>query len=88
LEEKMIKLIAIAFVILAGDPGFVVMEGSFGGKWLELLKEIAPRVVGVAVLFNPATAPYAEYWLNPFKAAATSFAFEVTVALNPRCLRA
>jgi putative tryptophan/tyrosine transport system substrate-binding protein len=33
--------------------GFVVMEGSFGGKWLELLKEIAPRVVGVAVLFNP-----------------------------------
>jgi ABC-type uncharacterized transport system substrate-binding protein len=60
--------------------GFVVMEGSFGGKWLELLKEIAPRVVGVAVLFNPATAPYAEYWLNPFKAAATSFAFEVTVA--------
>jgi putative tryptophan/tyrosine transport system substrate-binding protein len=60
--------------------GFVVMEGSFGGKWLELLKEIAPRVVRVAVLFNPATAPYAEYWLNPLKTAAPSFGFEVTLA--------
>jgi putative ABC transport system substrate-binding protein len=60
--------------------GFVVMEGSFGGKWLELLKEIAPRVVRVAVLFNPATATYAEYWLNPLKTAAPSFAVEVTLA--------
>ena len=40
------------------------------GKWLELLKEIAPRVARVAFLFNPATATYAEYYLNPFKAAA------------------
>ena len=31
------------------------------GKWLELLKEIAPRVARVALLFNPVTAPYAEY---------------------------
>jgi putative ABC transport system substrate-binding protein len=42
-------------------------------KWMELLKEIAPRVTRVAFLFNPATAPYAEYWLNPFKAAGASF---------------
>jgi putative ABC transport system substrate-binding protein len=60
--------------------GFVVMEGSFGGKWLEFLKEIAPRVVRVAVLFNPATATYAEYWLNPLKAAAPSFGLEMAVA--------
>ena len=51
-----------------------------GGKWLELLKEIAPRVARVAALFNPATAPYAEYWLNPFKAAAASFAVQAIVA--------
>ena len=50
------------------------------GKWLELLKEIAPRVTRVAILFNPAMAPYAEYYLNPFKAAAASFAVEVIVA--------
>ena len=31
----------------------------------ELLEEIAPRVTRVAVLFNPATAPYAEYYLKP-----------------------
>src|SRR5215471_19053910 len=46
------------------------------GKWLELLKEIAPRADRVAFLFNPATATYYEYWLGPFKAAAVSFAVE------------
>ena len=50
------------------------------GKWLELLKEIAPRVNRVAFLFNPATATYAEYYLNPFKAAAASFAVEAIAA--------
>jgi ABC-type uncharacterized transport system substrate-binding protein len=53
--------------------GFIAVEPSMGGKWLELLKEIAPRVARVAMLFNPATAPYAELFLNPFKAAAASF---------------
>jgi ABC-type uncharacterized transport system substrate-binding protein len=33
------------------------------------------------MLFNPATATYAEYWLNPFKAAAASFA---VVAIEAR----
>jgi putative tryptophan/tyrosine transport system substrate-binding protein len=60
--------------------GFVTMQPTMGGKWLELLKEIAPRVARVAALFNPATAPYAEYWLNPFKAAAASFAVQAIVA--------
>ena len=59
--------------------GFTAMEGSVAGKWLELLKEIAPRVVRV-FLFNPATAPYAEYYLTPFKAAATSFGVEAVAA--------
>ena len=60
--------------------GFILMEPTMAGKWLELLKEIAPRVNRVAFLFNPATAPYAEYYLNPFKAAAASFAVEAIVA--------
>jgi len=50
------------------------------GKWLELLKEVAPRIARVAFLFNPATAPFAEYYLNPFKAAAASFAVEAIAA--------
>ena len=59
--------------------GFINMEPTLAGKWLELLKEIAPRVVRVALLFHPATAPFAEYWLNPFKAAAASFGVEGVV---------
>jgi putative tryptophan/tyrosine transport system substrate-binding protein len=60
--------------------GFVTMEPTVAGKWLDLLKETAPRVARVAMLFNPATAPYAEYWLNPFKAAAASFAVQAIAA--------
>jgi putative ABC transport system substrate-binding protein len=59
--------------------GFNVSEPTMAGKLMELLKEIAPRVARVAMLFNPATATYAEYWLNPFKAAA-SFAVEAIAA--------
>ena len=53
--------------------GFMIIEGSLGGKWVELLKEIAPSVARVALLFNPVTAAYAEYYLDSFKAAAASF---------------
>jgi putative ABC transport system substrate-binding protein len=60
--------------------GFITMEPTMAGKWLELLKEIAPRVARSSLLFNPATAPYAEYFLNPFKAAAASFGVEAIAA--------
>jgi putative ABC transport system substrate-binding protein len=43
-------------------------------------QEIAPRVVRVAFLFNPTTAPYAEYYLKPFEAAALSFGVEAIAA--------
>jgi putative tryptophan/tyrosine transport system substrate-binding protein len=56
--------------------GFTNIEPTMASKWLELLKEVAPRVARVAFLFNPATAPYAEYYLSPFKAAAASVAVE------------
>ena len=35
--------------------GFTNFEASMGGKWLELLKEIAPRTTRVALIFNPDT---------------------------------
>jgi len=60
--------------------GFQAMVGSLASKWLELLKEIAPRVTRVAMLFDPVVAPYAESFLNPFKAAASSFAVEAITA--------
>jgi ABC-type uncharacterized transport system substrate-binding protein len=60
--------------------GFTAIEGSLGGKWVELLKEIAPQVTRVALLFNPAMATYAEYYLHPFKVAAASLGVEAIVA--------
>jgi putative ABC transport system substrate-binding protein len=60
--------------------GFITMAPTMAGKWLEMLKEIAPRVERVAFLFNPTTAPYFEYYLNPFEAAAPSFAVEAIAA--------
>jgi len=60
--------------------GFITMEPTIAGKWLELLKEIAPRVARVALLFNPATATYFDIYLKPFKAAALSFGVEAIAA--------
>ena len=56
--------------------GFINLEASIAGKWLELLKEIAPRCSAAAFVFNPTTAPYAEYYLNPFGTAGRSLGVE------------
>jgi putative tryptophan/tyrosine transport system substrate-binding protein len=42
------------------------MEVSLIGKWLDLLKEIAPAVTRTSVLYNPETAPYYQAFLNSF----------------------
>ncbi|MFZ0238559.1 MAG: ABC transporter substrate-binding protein [Xanthobacteraceae bacterium] len=60
--------------------GFTPIENSLGGKWVELLKEVAPRVAKVAMVFDPAMAPFASYYLNPFKAAAASLGMEAIVS--------
>jgi ABC-type uncharacterized transport system substrate-binding protein len=61
--------------------GFINMEASMSGKWIELLKEIAPSVRRVAVLFNPATAPRGgSYYFEPFKVAVQSLGFETVAA--------
>jgi putative tryptophan/tyrosine transport system substrate-binding protein len=60
--------------------GFTTMDPTMAGKWLELLKEVAPRIARVAFLFNPSSAPYIDFYLNPFKAAAPSFAVDVIAA--------
>ena len=61
--------------------GFTNVEAALGGKWLEMLKEIAPRVERVAIMFNPDTAPGGgAYFLEPFEAAARSLAAEPITA--------
>ena len=60
--------------------GFTNMEAGMGGKWLELLKEIAPGIGRATVLFNPNVATAGgSFYLRTIEAAAASFA----VALNP-----
>jgi putative ABC transport system substrate-binding protein len=54
--------------------GFTSFEFSIGTKWLETLKQVAPRVTRVALVFNPQTAPFADLFWRPVEAAAPSFA--------------
>jgi len=57
----------------ANITGFINLEPTLGGKWLELLKEIAPSIERVAIMFNPDTAPKGGlYFLPSFEAAARS----------------
>jgi putative tryptophan/tyrosine transport system substrate-binding protein len=59
--------------------GFINIEASLSGKWIEVLKEIFPGVSRVAILFNPDTAPVS-YFLQPFEAAARSSAVDPIAA--------
>jgi ABC-type uncharacterized transport system substrate-binding protein len=60
--------------------GFSTINSALGGKWVELLKEIAPRTVRMALLFNPATAPPLQVYMTSIQAAASSFAVEASAA--------
>jgi putative ABC transport system substrate-binding protein len=56
--------------------GFTNFEASIGGKWLQLLKEIDPRIARVAVIYNPQTAPFAGLFLRSVQSAAPTFVVE------------
>jgi putative ABC transport system substrate-binding protein len=57
--------------------GFMTAEYSMGGKWLDLLKQIAPGVTRVAVLRNPAN-PSQTAQFGAIQAVAPSLRVEVT----------
>jgi putative ABC transport system substrate-binding protein len=59
--------------------GFAVFEPSLGGKWLELLSEIAPGLKRAAIMFNPDTAPASTYTPS-FETAARSLKVEAITA--------
>jgi putative ABC transport system substrate-binding protein len=56
--------------------GFMFIEASLTGKWSELMRDIAPQVSRVCLLFNPSTAPYARFYMDKFKAAASELHIE------------
>ena len=56
--------------------GFIDIEASLSGKWLELMREVAPHVSRVGMMFNPKTAPHARYYLDTFRSAAAKLSIE------------
>jgi putative ABC transport system substrate-binding protein len=59
--------------------GFSGTEFSVGGKWLDLLKEMAPDLARVAIMFNPDTAPQAKFFMRSIEAAASSLRVQPVV---------
>ena len=51
-----------------------------GGKWIQLLKEVAPRTLRIAVIYNPETSPFGERVLPSMRLSADALGVEVTVA--------
>ena len=51
--------------------GFSAFDAPLMGKWLELLKEVAPRVTRVTVVFNPNSAPAVTLFNRAIEAAGT-----------------
>ena len=64
----------------ANLTGFSAYEFSIGGKWLDLLKEIAPGLSRVAVLFNPDTSLQSKFFLSAIEAAAPALGVQVLAA--------
>jgi len=70
--------VAQGFVASVTQPGgnltgFSMYEFSLGGKWLGLLKEAAPGLARVAVMFNPDTSPQSKFFMRAVETAAPSF---------------
>jgi len=77
--------ISSGFVTNLGRPGgnvtgFALYEPSMGGKWLELLRRIAPGVARVALLFNPTTSVPIKFYMASIQAAASSFTIQASTA--------
>jgi putative ABC transport system substrate-binding protein len=71
------------FVASLGRPGgnitgFSFVEFPMLGKWVEMLKEIAPSVKRITLVFNPQTAPYYPAFLRDFEGAAATRAAELS----------
>jgi ABC-type uncharacterized transport system substrate-binding protein len=57
--------------------GLMQYEASVTGKWLAMLKEIAPSLVRAAFVVNPKTATYYDYYLRAGEALAPSLGIDV-----------
>jgi putative ABC transport system substrate-binding protein len=73
------------FVVSLARPGenitgFSYIDFPIIGKWLEMLREIAPGVRRITLMFNPQTAPYFHVFLREFSAATAPLAAELSAS--------
>jgi putative tryptophan/tyrosine transport system substrate-binding protein len=61
--------------------GVMLYEASVTGKWLAMLKEIAPRLERAAFVMNPKTAPYYNYYLRAAESLSPSLGIKVVPSL-------
>jgi putative tryptophan/tyrosine transport system substrate-binding protein len=76
--------VAAGFVASMARPGgnitgFAQFEYAIGAKWLELLKQIAPQVIRVAIIYDPANPETKEY-LPVIEAASRSFGVQASIS--------
>jgi putative ABC transport system substrate-binding protein len=65
--------------------GFVNLESSLSGKWIEMLKDILPHIARATLMYNPTIAPYFDYYLKPFETAARALGIEpIAAAVHTR----
>jgi len=77
--------IAQRFVSSLAQPGgnltgFTSFEPSMGGKWLDLLTQVAPKTHRVSVLYNPDTAPYTDLFLAALAKVAPTYRVNTVAA--------
>ena len=60
--------------------GFTFLEATIGGKWLELLMQIAPHANHVAFMSNPASGPYSQFFFRSIETATSKFAMQAVMA--------
>jgi putative ABC transport system substrate-binding protein len=80
--------VAQGFVANMSKPGgnitgFSFPEFAVAGKWLRMLKEIAPRLLRVGVMFNPETSPQSKFYVQAIETAAPSLGVQpVTIPVR------
>jgi len=77
--------VGAGFVASLAQPGgnitgFTTFDFSIGGKWVEILKEVAPRVTRVALIFRPESAPFAQQYVQAVEGIASSFGVKSVAA--------
>jgi putative tryptophan/tyrosine transport system substrate-binding protein len=58
--------------------GFTFIDPELIGKWMELLKAMAPGLTGAAMIYNPATTPSYDNWLSDIAANTNPGAIPIT----------